>query len=80
MEDQHIHALLELLLRMDQVLVLLLEQLHKPIAFLGGLLQVGSDLSSEERIVCFYALLGRDHVFVQPQAEELSLSLVAEGP
>lgn len=64
MEDKHIHTLLELLLRMNQVLVLLLEQLHKFIAFLRELLQVAGYLSSEERVVSLYAFVGRDDVFI----------------
>lgn len=64
MEDKHIHTLLELLLRVNQVLVLLLEQLHKFIAFLRELLQVAGYLSSEERVVSLYAFVGRDDVFI----------------
>lgn len=78
MEDKHIHTLLEFLLRMNQVLVLLLEQFHKFIAFLRELLQVAGYLSSEERVVSLYAFVGRDDVFIQPLTEELPLSLVAK--
>lgn len=64
MEDKDIYTFLELLLRVDQALVLLLEQLDKFITFARVLLQVGDDFISEERIINLYALLRRDKVLV----------------